>query len=79
MLKVPSLRKIKYGKNKVIQAQAVEYDFIFDLEYRYAVLSRGMQRWLIDNKSSHRFIQVRILKKNPWLLTMSNLVDQVLG
>jgi hypothetical protein len=46
---VPRLRKIKYDKNKVIQAQAIELDFIFDLEYRYAVLSRGMQHWFIDN------------------------------
>jgi hypothetical protein len=40
---VPRLRKLEYGKNIAIQAQEVGLDFIFDLEYRYVALSRGMQ------------------------------------
>ena len=34
---------IKYGKIEDIQAQEVNKVFLFILEYRYAVLSRGMQ------------------------------------
>ena len=37
------------AKLKYIKAQVFELYFIFILEYRYAVLSRGMQHWLIDN------------------------------
>ena len=33
----------KSGIVEEIQAQVVGLDFIFDLEYRYAALSRGMQ------------------------------------
>jgi hypothetical protein len=34
---------IKYGKIEVVQAQEINKVFLFILEYRYAVLSRGMQ------------------------------------
>jgi hypothetical protein len=34
---------IKYGKIEDIQAQEIINVFLFILEYRYAVLSRGMQ------------------------------------
>jgi hypothetical protein len=34
---------IKYGKIDVVQAQEFNEVFLFFLEYRYAVLSRGMQ------------------------------------
>ena len=34
---------LKYGKIEDIQAQEVDKVFLFILEYRYAVLSRGMQ------------------------------------
>jgi hypothetical protein len=65
MLKVPSMRKIKYGKSKDIQAQVVVWLSLFNLEYRYVVLLREMQHWLIDNiQSAHRFTQVRILERN---------------
>jgi hypothetical protein len=33
----------KYGKNEYIQAQEIVTVSLFDLEYRYVVLSRGMQ------------------------------------
>jgi hypothetical protein len=33
----------KYGKVEDIQAQEVDKVFLFILEYRYAVLSRGIQ------------------------------------
>jgi hypothetical protein len=33
----------KYGKIEYIQAQEINKVFLFILEYRYAVLSRGMQ------------------------------------
>ena len=42
-VEVPSLTKLMYGKIEVI-----ELCFIFNLEYRYAILSRGMQHWLFD-------------------------------
>jgi hypothetical protein len=34
---------LKYGKIDDIQAQEVDKVFLFILEYRYVVLSRGMQ------------------------------------
>jgi hypothetical protein len=34
---------LKYGKIEDIQAQEVDKVFLFILEYRYVVLSRGMQ------------------------------------
>jgi hypothetical protein len=34
---------IKYGKIEVVQAQEINKVFLFILEYRYAVVSRGMQ------------------------------------
>jgi hypothetical protein len=34
---------IKYGKIEVVQAQEINEAILFFLEYRYVVLSRGMQ------------------------------------
>jgi hypothetical protein len=34
---------IKYGKIEVVQAQEINKVFLFLLEYRYVVLSRGLQ------------------------------------
>jgi hypothetical protein len=47
--KILRMRKTKYGKNEEIQAQVVIWLSLFDLEYKYVVLSRAMQHWLIDN------------------------------
>ena len=43
--KLKALKRIllKYGKIEDIQAQEFNKVFLFILEYRYAVLSRGMQ------------------------------------
>jgi hypothetical protein len=43
MLKALKWILIKYGKIEVVQAQEFNKVFLFFLEYRYAVLSRGMQ------------------------------------
>jgi hypothetical protein len=44
---------IKYGKIEVVQAQEFNEVFLFFLEYRYVVLSRGMQlSELIKSKCS---------------------------
>jgi hypothetical protein len=43
MLKALKWILIKYGKIKDIQAQEINKVFLFILENRYAVLSRGMQ------------------------------------
>jgi hypothetical protein len=43
MLKALKWVLLKYGKIEDIQAQEVEKVFLFNLEYRYAGLSRGMQ------------------------------------
>jgi hypothetical protein len=43
MLKAFKWILIKYGKIEDIQAQEIDKVFLFSLEYRYAVLSRGMQ------------------------------------
>jgi hypothetical protein len=43
MLKALKWISIKYGKIEVVQAQEINEVFSFILEYRYAVLSRGMQ------------------------------------
>jgi hypothetical protein len=43
MLKALKCILIKYGKIEDIQAQEINKVFLFILEYRYAVLSRGMQ------------------------------------
>jgi hypothetical protein len=43
MLKALKWTLIKYGKSEDIQAQEINKVFLFILEYRYAVLSRGMQ------------------------------------
>jgi hypothetical protein len=43
MLKALKWILIKYGKIEVVQAQEINEVFSFFLEYRYAVLSRGMQ------------------------------------
>jgi hypothetical protein len=43
MLKALKWIWIKYGKIEVVQAQEFNKVFLFILEYRYAVLSRGMQ------------------------------------
>jgi hypothetical protein len=44
MLKALKWTSIKYGKIEDIQAQEIDKVFLFILEYRYVVLSRGMQR-----------------------------------
>jgi hypothetical protein len=43
MLKALKWILFKYGKIEDIQAQEVDKVFLFILEYRYAILSRGMQ------------------------------------
>jgi hypothetical protein len=43
MLKVLKWILIKYGKIEDVQAQEINKVFLFILEYKYAVLSRGMQ------------------------------------
>jgi hypothetical protein len=43
MLKALKQILIKYGKIEDIQAQETDKVFLFILEYRYAVLSSGMQ------------------------------------
>jgi hypothetical protein len=43
MLKPSKLRMIKYGINEDLQAQVVDSIYCFNLEFRNAVLSRGMQ------------------------------------
>jgi hypothetical protein len=43
MMKALKWISIKYGKIEVVQAQEINEVFSFILEYRYAVLSRGMQ------------------------------------
>ena len=54
------------AKLKQFKAQVVEMCLIFNLEYRYSVLSRGIQHGLFDLvKSAHRSHQVRILRENP--------------
>jgi hypothetical protein len=53
MLKVLKWIFIKYGKIEDIQAQEINKVSLFILEYRYDVLSRGMQlRELTKSKSS---------------------------
>jgi hypothetical protein len=42
-LKALKWKLFKYGKIEDIQAQEVYTVFLFILEYRYVVLSRGMQ------------------------------------
>jgi hypothetical protein len=43
MLKALKWILIKYGKIEDIQAREIDKVFLFILEYRYDVLSRGMQ------------------------------------
>jgi hypothetical protein len=43
MLKAVKWILIKYGKIEDLQAQEIMKEFLFILEYRYDVLSRGMQ------------------------------------
>jgi hypothetical protein len=43
MLKALEWILIKYGKIEVVQAQEIIRVLLFFLEYRYVVLSRGMQ------------------------------------
>jgi hypothetical protein len=43
MLKALKWLLIKYGKIEDIQAQEINKLFLFILEYKYVVLSRGMQ------------------------------------
>jgi hypothetical protein len=43
MLKALKWILIKYGKIEVVQSQEINEALLFFLEYRYAVLSRGMQ------------------------------------
>ena len=42
-LKALKWKLFKYGKIEDIQAQEVDMVFLFILEYKYDVLSRGMQ------------------------------------
>jgi hypothetical protein len=42
-LKALKCTLLKYGKIEDIQAQEINKVFLFILEYRYVVLSRGMQ------------------------------------
>jgi hypothetical protein len=43
MLKALKWILIKYGKIEVVRAQEINEVLLFFLEYRYAVLSKGMQ------------------------------------
>jgi hypothetical protein len=43
MLKALKWILIKYGKIEVVQTQEINKVFLFILEYRYVILSRGMQ------------------------------------
>jgi hypothetical protein len=43
MLKAIKWILIKYGKIEDVQAQEINKVFLFILEYRYVILSRGMQ------------------------------------
>jgi hypothetical protein len=43
MLKALKWILIKYGKIEVFQAQEINEVLLFFLEYRYAILSRGIQ------------------------------------
>jgi hypothetical protein len=43
MLKALKWILIKYGKTEVIPTQGINKVFLFILEYRYVILSRGMQ------------------------------------
>jgi hypothetical protein len=43
MLKALKWILIKYGKIEVVQDQEINKVFLFLLEYRYVVLSRGLQ------------------------------------
>jgi hypothetical protein len=43
MLKALKWILIKYGKIEVVQAQEIDKVVSFILEYRYVILSRGMQ------------------------------------
>jgi hypothetical protein len=43
MLKALKWILIKYGKIEVVRAQEINEVFLFFLEYRYVVLSRGIQ------------------------------------
>jgi hypothetical protein len=53
MLKALKWILIKYGKIEDIKAQEINKVFLFFLEYRYAVLLRGMQlRELTKSNSS---------------------------
>ena len=67
------------AKLKQFKAQVVEMWFIFNLECRYAVLSRGMQHWLIDTvKSAHRSPPSENPGRKPCKLTLCYLDDHVL-
>jgi hypothetical protein len=43
MMEALKLELLKYGKIEDIQAQEVDTIFLFILEYRYVILSRGIQ------------------------------------
>ena len=49
MLEALKWNMFKYGNIEDLQAQEVDSVFIFDLEYRNVVLSRGMQLLLYDH------------------------------
>jgi len=52
------------AKLKCFRAQVVEEVLLFNLEYRYTVLLREMQHWLIHTlKSAHRSPKLGFLEK----------------
>ena len=65
---------------KQFKAHVLELRFTFSFEYRYVVLSRGMQRWLIEyTQSAHRLPSEKTLRKTPCFLNSNNLVNKVLA
>ena len=84
MLKPQGWQSQSMARLKGFKDQVIELYFIFNLKFRYVVLSRGMQRWLFDMvKSAHRSPsknpERKPLRTNLVLLEWSsvNLVDQV--
>jgi hypothetical protein len=43
---------LKYGKTEDIQAQDVVKVFLFNIDYMYVVISRGMQHYRVDQSQS---------------------------
>ena len=83
-VEIPRLTSQSMARLKWFKAQVVELCFIFNLEYRYTVLSREMQHWLFDSvKSAHRSPKwgswEKPLRTNLEILEWSSLdvMDQV--